>query len=99
MTPSPRWLLCFVLCALFPTMAEQSSASQPSAQRDRTNVSVGQSFTGHYEGAATNKAQQVIPLAIDLTDAGGHLSGELVQLLEFSLSLAGTTKLMQLPSS
>jgi len=59
-------------------MAEQSSASQPSAQRDRTNASVGQPFTGYYEGAATNKRQQVIvPLAIDLADAGGHFSGEI----------------------
>src|SRR5437667_11879626 len=76
MTLSPRWLLCFVLCSLFPATAECPSGNQPSAQRNRTNGSVGQSLTGHYEGTATNKAQQVIPLAIDLTDAGGSLSGE-----------------------
>jgi len=77
MTLSPRWLLCFVLCALFHATAEQPSGNQTSAQRDKTSPSVGQSFTGHYEGTATNKAKQVIPLAIDLTDAGGNLSGEI----------------------
>jgi hypothetical protein len=63
---SPRWLLCFVLCTVSPGAAERPAVIS-SAQRDSANALGGQSLTGHYEGAATNKAQQVIPVAIDLT--------------------------------
>src|SRR6476646_6989554 len=90
MTLSPRWLLCFVLCALFPASAQRRSSNQPLAQRERTNAAVGQSFMGHYEGTATNKAKQVIPLAIDLTDAGGNLSGEISSTFGLFRIVGGT---------
>jgi len=44
------------------------------AQKDKS-ASAKTSLTGHYEGSAQNKAEEVITVSIDLTEKEGALSG------------------------
>jgi hypothetical protein len=63
-----------LVLALLPAL---SLAQEQLATGQGAGASLASSFTGHYEGAATNKAQQIIPLIIDLRDASGTLSGRI----------------------
>jgi Family of unknown function (DUF5694) len=66
-------LLFLPLLAFLPflSLAQQPAPSTPA----KKPAAARPSFTGHYQGTAKNKAQQLIPLAIDLTDEDGAFSG------------------------
>jgi uncharacterized protein DUF5694 len=74
-TPA-RYLLLVLFCISVLATAQQRAGSE-TAPQDRTKAAVVPSATGRYEGTATNSAQQVIPVVIDLTEAGDKLSGEI----------------------
>jgi hypothetical protein len=60
-----RWCIAFVMLALcFVAQAQQDKSAPAKA-----------SLTGRYEGSAKNKAEEVITVAIDLTEKKGALSG------------------------
>jgi hypothetical protein len=60
-----RWCIAFVMLALcFVAQAQQDKSAPAKA-----------SLTGRYEGSAKNKAEEVITVAIDLTEKEGALSG------------------------
>ena len=56
--------LCFV-----PAMGSVAGAQQAK------NAPATAGLTGHYEGHAKNKAEEVIPVTLELTDKEGALSG------------------------
>lgn len=60
------------LSAVKPTRWSQ----EPKPQEKNTTQSEP-SLTGHYEGTATSKEQEAIPVVINLTYAGGSLSGQI----------------------
>jgi hypothetical protein len=60
-----RWCFAFAMLALcFVAQAQQDKSAPAKA-----------SVTGRYEGSAKNKAEEVITVAIDLTEKEGALSG------------------------
>lgn len=60
-----RWCLAFAMLTLcFVAQAQQDKGAPAKA-----------SLTGRYEGSAKNKAEEVITVAIDLTEKEGALSG------------------------
>jgi hypothetical protein len=60
-----RWCLAGVMLALcFMAQAQQDKSAPAKAP-----------LTGRYEGSAKNKAEEVITVAIDLTEKEGALSG------------------------
>src|ERR1035437_3208093 len=60
-----RWCLAGLMVALcFVAQAQQDKSAPAKA-----------SLTGRYEGSAKNKAEEVITVAIDLTEKEGALSG------------------------
>src|ERR1035438_2635495 len=59
-----RMLLCFLLAMSWMAWAQQDKI-----------VSGKTSLTGHYEGTAKNKAEEVITVAMDLTEKEGALTG------------------------
>ena len=60
-----RWCIAFVMLALCFVAQAQQDKSAPAKP----------SLTGRYEGSAKNKAEEVITVAIDLTEKEGTLSG------------------------
>jgi hypothetical protein len=56
-------VLCLVLALSFFTVARGA------------NGGAAKGVTGHYEGTAKNKAEEVITVALDLTEKDGSLSG------------------------
>jgi len=65
MTHTQRCLLSFaVICLASLALAQQAKTAASSAP-----------ITGHYEGTAKNKADDVITVAFDLTEKDGALSG------------------------
>jgi hypothetical protein len=86
------WTRLFIfILACFPVLstAQRLGEGQASSQ-SKTTTSVISSFTGHYEGTATNKAQQTIPLVIDLTDTNGAFSGKISTALGIFPIVGGT---------
>jgi hypothetical protein len=60
-----RWCIAGVMLALcFAAQAQQDKSAPAKA-----------SLTGRYEGSAKNKAEEVITVAIELTEKDGALSG------------------------
>jgi hypothetical protein len=60
-----RWCIAFVMLALCLVAQAQQDKSAPARA----------AVTGRYEGSAKNKAEEVITVAIDLTEKEGTLSG------------------------
>jgi hypothetical protein len=61
----PSWAIgCFMLALCFVTQAQQGKGTPAKT-----------SLTGHYEGSAQNKAEEVITVSFDLTEKDGALSG------------------------
>src|SRR5271165_5015176 len=60
-----RWTIACLMLALCFGAQAQEDKSAPSKK----------SWTGHYEGSAQNKAEEVITVSIDLTEKEGALSG------------------------
>ena len=90
MTVSGRCLLIFTLVC-FPLLSTgQRLGKRQASSQGKTTTSVTSSFTGHYEGTATNKAQQTIPMAIDLTDTNGTFSGNISTTLGIFPIVGGT---------
>jgi hypothetical protein len=59
------WTIAFLTLALCcAAQAQQGKGTPPKA-----------SLTGHYEGSAQNKAEEVITVSFDLTEKDGALSG------------------------
>lgn len=59
---------------LLPLAEPHARSQEPKPQEDRSQAA---SLTGHYEGTATDKAQQAIPLVVNLRYASGILSGQI----------------------
>lgn len=55
----------------------QITRSQASPRQKENPANSNRSLTGHYEGTATGKTQQIMSLAIDVIDTGGALSGRI----------------------
>jgi hypothetical protein len=64
-------LACAMLALVFCCVAQ---ARQDQAQQDKT-APAKTSVAGHYEGSAKNKAEEVLPVSIDLTEKDGAFSG------------------------
>lgn len=91
MTSISRCLCFFALaCLSVSPCAAQRVSDQQVLPRGETTTSVTATFTGHYEGTATNKALQAIPLAIDLTDTNGAFSGSISTTLGIFPIVGGT---------
>jgi hypothetical protein len=58
------------------SLAEPGRSQEPKPQEENTAQAAPQ-LTGHYEGAATNKEQQFIPLVINLRYVSGTFSGQI----------------------
>ena len=63
-------MLSLIACALHLHAAQASAQSRPTTPASSVLI-------GHYEGTATNKAQQIIPITIELTDTNGSFSGNI----------------------
>jgi len=61
---APWCLACLMLALCFVAQAQQDKSA-----------SAKKSLTGHYDGTAKNKAEDVITVAIELTEKEGVLSG------------------------
>jgi len=62
--PSGGTVACLMLSLCFVAQAQQGKGAPSKA-----------SLTGHYEGSAKNKAEEVITVGFDLTENDGALSG------------------------
>ena len=69
MTHSQKYLLSFVIPAAVICLASLALAQQNKA------TASGAPVTGHYEGTAKDRAENVITVALDLTEKDGALSG------------------------
>ena len=73
----PKFLVMALTLLPLLSLAEPTGRSQdPKPQKENTSPAAPR-LAGHYEGTATNKAQQAIPLIVNLTDNNGRFSGQI----------------------
>jgi hypothetical protein len=72
----PKFLVIALTLLPLLSFAEPTGWSQePKPQKENTSAAAPR-LAGHYEGTATNKEQQAIPLIVNLTDDNGRFSGQ-----------------------
>lgn len=72
------------------SLAEPPVRSQERKPQGKNTTQSEPSLTGHYEGTATSKEQEAIPVVINLTYAGGSLSGQINSTYGVSSITGGT---------
>jgi hypothetical protein len=76
MRPFPKFLVMALTLLALLSFAEPTGRSQePKPQKENASPAAPR-LAGHYEGTATTKAQQAIPLIVNLTDDNGRFSGQ-----------------------